>query len=91
MKINYDAKTDILTVILRDVAVSESDDEKPGIILHYDNAGEIASIEVLDASRRVEEPGKVTLSLDAVWKKMESLVIGERDVEQAVRWARKRS
>ena len=90
MKVNYDAKTDILTVIFRDVPVAESDDEKPGIILHYDDAGNIVSIEVLDASRRVEEPGKVTVTLDAVWKKMESLGIGERDVEQAVRWARKR-
>jgi uncharacterized protein YuzE len=90
MKVNYDAKTDILTVIFRDVSVAESDDDKPGIILHYDKAGNIVSIEVLDASRRVEEPGRVTMSLDAVWKKMESLGVGERDVRQAVRWARKR-
>lgn len=91
MKVNYDVKTDRLTVIFRDVAVAESDEEKPGIILHYDDAGNIVSIEVLDASRRVEEPGKVTMSLDAVWKKMESRGIGERDVKQALRWARKRS
>jgi uncharacterized protein YuzE len=91
MKVNYDVKTDRLTVIFRDVAVAESDEEKPGIILHYDDAGDIVSIELLDASRRVEEPGKVTMSLDAVWKKMESRGIGERDVKKAVRWARKRS
>lgn len=90
MKVNYDAKTDTLTVIFRDVPVAESDDEKPGVVLHYDNAGDIVSIDVLDASRRVEEPRKVTMTLDAVWKKMESLGIGERDVEEAVRWARKR-
>jgi len=90
MKVNYDAKTDILTVIFRDVPVADSDDDKPGIVLHYDHAGNIVSIEVLDASRRVEEPGKVTTTLDAVWKKMASLGIGERDVKQAVRWARKR-
>jgi uncharacterized protein YuzE len=90
MKVNYDAKTDVLTVIFRDVPVAESDGEKPGIILHYDHAGNIVSIEVLDASRCVEEPGKVTVTLDAVWRKMESLGIGERDVKQALRWARKR-
>ena len=90
MKVNYDAKTDVLKVIFRDVPVADSDDEKPGIILHYDEAGNIVSIEVLEASRCVEEPGKVTMTLDAVWKKMESLGIGERDVKQAVRWARKR-
>ena len=90
MKVNYDAKTDILTVIFRDVPVAESADEKRGIILHYDDAGNIVSIEVLEASRRVEEPGRVTTTLDAVWGKIESLGIGERDVKQAVRWARKR-
>ena len=61
MKVNYDAKTDTLTVIFRDVPVAESDEEKPGLILDYDEAGNIVSIEVLDASRRVEEPRKVTL------------------------------
>jgi len=61
MKVNYDARTDTLTVIFREVPVAESDEEKPGVILDYDEAGNIVSIEVLDASRRVEEPRKVTL------------------------------
>jgi YD repeat-containing protein len=61
MKVNYDAKTDTLTVIFREVPVAESDEEKPGVILDYDEAGNIVSIEVLDASRRVEEPRTVTL------------------------------
>ena len=61
MKVNYDARTDILTVKFRDVPVAESDEDKPGVILDYDAAGYIVSIEVLDASRRVEEPRTVTL------------------------------
>ncbi len=61
MKVNYDARTDTLTVIFRDVPVAESDEEKPGVILDYDAAGNIVSIEVLDASRRVEEPRMVTV------------------------------
>jgi len=61
MRVNYDAKTDTLTVIFRDVPVAESDEEKPGVILDYDEAGNIVSIEVLDASQRVEEPGRVTV------------------------------
>jgi YD repeat-containing protein len=64
MKVNYDAKTDTLTVIFREVPVAESDEEKPGVILDYDEAGNIVSIEVLDASRRVEEPRKVTLQTE---------------------------
>jgi len=62
MKVNYDATTDTLTVIFRDVPVAESDEDKPGVILDYDAAGNIVSIEVLDASRRVEEPRMVTFA-----------------------------
>jgi hypothetical protein len=55
---------DTLTVVFRDVAVAESDVEKPGVILDHDASGNIVSIEVLDASRRVEEPRKVTVQTE---------------------------
>ena len=61
MTVNYDARTDTLTMVFRDVPVAESDEGKPGVILDYDATGNIASIEVLDASRHVEEPRKVTV------------------------------
>jgi YD repeat-containing protein len=62
MKVNYDAATDTLTVILREAPVAESDEDKPGVILDYDHSGNLISIEVLDASQRVEEPRSVTLT-----------------------------
>jgi len=62
MKVNYDAATDILTVVLRDAPVAESDEAKAGVILDYDEQGNLISIEVLEASTRVEEPGSVTLT-----------------------------
>lgn len=61
MNVKYNAKTDTLTVIFRHAPVAESDEEKPGVILDYDEAGNILAIEVLDASRRVEEPSVVTM------------------------------
>jgi len=62
MKVEYDAETDTLTVTLRQGVVAESDEDKPGVILDYDQAGNLLSIEVLDASQRVEEPRSVTFS-----------------------------
>lgn len=61
MKVSYDAQTDTLTVVFRDVPVAESDEARPGLILDCDEDGNVVAIEILDASRRVEEPGRVTL------------------------------
>jgi uncharacterized protein YuzE len=61
MRINYDARSDTLTVIFRDVPAAEIDAGKPGVILGYDTAENIASIKVLDASRRIDNPRWVTL------------------------------
>jgi uncharacterized protein YuzE len=60
MKIKYDSHTDTLTVILKEgVTVAESDEDKPGVILDYDADGDLISLEVLDASRRVSETQRV--------------------------------
>jgi len=64
MKVNYDRHTDILTVILKDnVAVVESDEDKPGVILDYDAKGDLVSLEILDASHRVSEARKVEFQM----------------------------
>ena len=64
MKVNYDPKTDTLSFILKENAsVIESDEGKPGIILDYDGQGDLVSMEILDASRRVTEAQKVDFQI----------------------------
>lgn len=65
MKVRYDDHTDTLTVTFREVPVVESDEDKPGVILDYDGDGNLVSVEVLDASKRVEEPQTVTTAAES--------------------------
>lgn len=60
MKVTYDRQTDTLSVLLKEgVSVIESDEDKPGVILDYDAAGDLVSLEILDASRRVTAADRV--------------------------------
>lgn len=59
MKVIYDPDTDILTVSLTDATVAESDENKPGVILDYDDAGNLVALEILDVSRRVSMPASI--------------------------------
>jgi len=59
MKVIYDRETDTLTIIFADTSVVESDEDKPGVILDYDAMGNLVSLEILDASRRVTTPSRI--------------------------------
>jgi uncharacterized protein YuzE len=59
MKVIYDRDTDTLTIIFAEKPIVESDEDKPGVILDYDEQGNLVSLEILDASRRVNVPSKI--------------------------------
>jgi uncharacterized protein YuzE len=56
MRVVYDPEVDVLSVLLSDVPVAESDQAKPGVILDYDAEGNMVSFEILDASSRMANP-----------------------------------
>jgi len=63
MKVIYDRENDTLSIILRDGKVAESDEAREGLILDYDKAGQLISMELLDASEQIKQPQSVEFTL----------------------------
>jgi uncharacterized protein YuzE len=63
VKVIYDKDTDTLSIILRPGKVADSDETRPGLILDYDKAGRLLSLELLDASEQVKAPHSVEFAL----------------------------
>ena len=59
MKVFYDQSSDTLTIIFAEMPVVESDENRPGVILDYDDKGNLISLEILDASKRMDLPNKI--------------------------------
>ncbi|MDD2716454.1 MAG: DUF2283 domain-containing protein [Candidatus Wallbacteria bacterium] len=56
MKVIYDPDVDVLKILLSNESVEESDEDKPGVIIDYDKNGNIVGLEILKASKRMENP-----------------------------------
>lgn len=59
MKICYSIETDTLRILFSTAPIQESDEDKPGVILDYDQGGNLVGMEILNASTRVENPRSV--------------------------------
>lgn len=59
MVIRYNKEVDAIYIRFSDAKVAESDEEKPGIILDYDESGNIIGIEVLNASEKTNQPNGI--------------------------------
>jgi uncharacterized protein YuzE len=56
MKVTYDPEVDVLHIVLNNVPVKASDQNQPGVIIDYDQEGNLIGLEILEASIRVENP-----------------------------------
>jgi uncharacterized protein YuzE len=65
VKVTYDPEVDILRIILSNMPIEESDEDKPGVILDYDKDGNIVGLEILDASKPIENPRSVEYAVIA--------------------------
>ena len=56
MRITYHQGVDILRIVLNDSDIEESDEDKSGVIVDYDEQGNVVGLEILDASKCIENP-----------------------------------
>ena len=59
MLIRYNREVDVVYIQFSEKKVAESDEDKPGIIFDYDMDDNIVGIEVLEASKKMEQPNSL--------------------------------
>jgi len=64
MNITYDPEGDVLEIVLRDVRPANSDEVAPDVTVLRDDEGDAVSIEILNASKRIEgEPTSMSFKI----------------------------
>jgi uncharacterized protein YuzE len=61
--IKYDKEVDILVIRISDKKIVDSDELRKGIILDYDENGNVVKIEILDASKKGDSLTKIEYEL----------------------------
>ncbi len=54
MEANYDSEVDVLKMNWSDAKIGESDAISTGVILDYDSQGNVIGLEVLNASKKIQ-------------------------------------
>jgi uncharacterized protein YuzE len=60
MTLQYDKETDSLVIIFRGGEVDDTEEIRPGIIADFDETGAMVSLEILNASKKIESLNEVT-------------------------------
>ncbi len=56
MRVRVDHAADAIYLNLTDRPIKDSEEVADGIVVDYDDAGRIVGIEILDASKRTDDP-----------------------------------
>jgi uncharacterized protein YuzE len=63
MKVEYDQQADAMYIRLRAGDVAESEEVRPGVVLDFDTQGQVLGIEMLDVSKRTDNPRELAMEL----------------------------
>jgi uncharacterized protein YuzE len=64
MKIKYDREVDILRITLKDIDIEESGEDTPGVIMDFDIEGNVVGIEILQASKKIDNPWAIAYEIE---------------------------
>jgi len=59
MTITHDPEVDVLPILFSNAPMEDNDEDKPGIIIDYEKDANAVGLEILDASRRLDNPRPV--------------------------------
>jgi uncharacterized protein YuzE len=60
MKVKYDADVDAVIITFRGTRIRDSDEVTPNVIVDFGEDGEVVRVEVLSASRVIDDVEQVT-------------------------------
>jgi uncharacterized protein YuzE len=63
MKVTYDPEVDVVRILFNSAPIEESDETRPGLVLDYDKDGNVVGMEILNASKRMENPRLVEYAI----------------------------
>jgi len=64
MKIKYDPEVDVLRITFKDTDIEESGEDTSGVIMDFDVDGNVVGIEILQASKRIDNPQAIAYEID---------------------------
>ena len=63
MKVMYDQETDSMTITFRECRIKESDELRPGVIVDFGNDGGLVRMEILQASKVVQNTHEIQFAI----------------------------
>jgi uncharacterized protein YuzE len=63
MRVQYDPSADAMYIRLAEGTVTDSDEIRDGVVLDYDAAGRVFGIELLNVSKRADNPREIAYEM----------------------------
>lgn len=63
MRVEYDPTADAMYIRLAEGTVADSDEVRDGVVLDYDASGKVLGIELLNVSKRADNPREMAFEM----------------------------